>query len=292
MLSGQWLMVNHPVAAIELPWRLMLVANSSQSSQETSFIMLTLRHGAETRTVSNAGKPGPCNHSHWITSIVIDVTSMESLHKLMVFPSHTMYSSLCHVPNRAQTGPKQLRKLTPLCHVTVARSLVFSARKRLSATTQGWSWEVTLWHKAMTHRSSTRHSSFLDCFLETKNTPETRHKFYVITVVVNSTILFARHFRWITSIISPPKSPHPSTNPAWVLPNPDPESQWGILRYLVFSQKRKLLHYGKCIVEVTISSCLVSTHIFSHQQSCLYVAYVNHIYIYTYPYAYIYIYTI
>ena len=100
-------MVNHPVAAIELPWRLMLVANSSQSSQETSFIMLTLRHGAETRTVSNAGKPGPCNHSHWITSIVIDVTSMESLHKLMVFPSHTMYSSLCHVPNRAQTGPKQ-----------------------------------------------------------------------------------------------------------------------------------------------------------------------------------------
>ena len=47
-----------------------------------------------------------------VTSIVIDVTSMESLHKLMVFPSHTMYSSLCHVPNRAQTGPKQLRKLT------------------------------------------------------------------------------------------------------------------------------------------------------------------------------------
>lgn len=208
-----------------------------------------------------------------VTSIVIDVTSMESLHKLMVFPSHTMYSSLCHVPNRAQTGPKQgpnsseswpystttqeligklpscslswkrdgsgslltngflkiMLHLHPipcarvllepffvrtcdgchlhgllkaLCHVTVARSFVFSARKRLSATTQGWSWEVTLWHKAMTHRSSTRHSSFLDCFLETKNTRETRHKFYVITVVVNSTILFAKHFWWITSIIS------------------------------------------------------------------------------------------
>ena len=51
-----------------------------------------------------------------VTSIVIDVTSMESLHKLMVFSvPHDVFITLPRAkqgPNRAQTGPKQLRKLT------------------------------------------------------------------------------------------------------------------------------------------------------------------------------------
>lgn len=138
----------------------------------------------------------------------------------MGFPSHTMYSSLCHVPNRAQTGPKQLRKLTPLCHVTVARSLVVSARKRLSSTPKAvHSWLPGDQKHPKTPGKLDTNSIYNYCH------GKEHHPFCKM------------FFRWITSIISPPESPHPTTNPAWVLPDPDPESQWGISRYLVFSQK-------------------------------------------------------